>query len=448
MPETDIEDSLPDETEELHPDHLLVIRLSAILEAFSLGQSEILRLAEYVEDRSTEIDNAKKRASQLITAQLDAAEVVDDEVIDRLLLLFQEVEDEDDATLSMEERENAFSSALRDAADDLPPGHTSTYVESVLRALHMPPSANVLLSSLLVSLVGELEVLVNQLARAGFERQPRTLDDSGRGYTWVEISRYESLADMRDAVVDRAIEDVLRGSLDEWVAYFDKRFKIGPIGVAKEFLAQETIQRRHCIVHNGRLVSSQYLERLARFKPTAELHDELDVDGAYLRRAADTLYVVGYGLVWAMAFKLCGDAEHREYMAGVFANRTYFLLQERRYDLVRALGATIPTNLIEEDSALVIRVNYWLAHKLDGKFDAVRSEVEDLKVASRSRQFNLVKHALLDEVEEAYRVAQSMIRDDELKQAHLFTWPLLAGVREYMRKESKVPGVAHEDDAE
>lgn len=446
-PVDDTQDADEEEVEPASPDSVYALRIAGLLSTYSLRQAEVLRLAEYMEERSAEIDNAAARARALIRAQLDAVEKVDEIAIEKLIGLFEDIQDDDENDLSQDDRRDAFVTALQDVSDSLPEGRASTYMDSVLRAIHAPPGANLLRSSLLVTLVGELEMFINHLARACFERQPETLDDSGRSFSWTEISRHDSIADMRDAVVDRAIEDVLRGSLTEWVDYFVKRFKISDVAIARTLSAQEAIQRRHCIVHNGGAVSSQYLERLASFSLKVEVGDDLDVDTNYLREASDVLFLVAYSLAWALGFKLCGDPETREALASRFANRTYFLIQEGRFDLVKLIGRSVPLEKLEEETALVMQVNYWLAFKLSGDFESIRSEVLALKVNSKSRRFNLAKFALLDQHEEALRVAESMIRDDELKSEHLFTWPLLAGVRDLLRKKSESPEVATDEPA-
>lgn len=431
-------DDDPHHAEEPSPDRVFVIRLATLLEHFTVRQGEILRLASYMDEREAEIDNAAQRARDLIRDRLGEP---DEGAVDRLISVFTAIDGDDlgDKDLTPQERQDAIVTGLQEVSASLPEGHDTTYIEAVLRAIQAPPGANMLRSSLLVLLVGELEMLVSLLARACVERHPAALDDSGRTFTWSQISRYESIADMRDAVVDRTIEDVMRGSLTEWIDYFVSRFKISPVEPASRFPAQEAIQRRHCVVHNAGLVSSTYLERLSKFRPTAEVDDELVVDSEYLRNAADALYMVAFALTWSLGYKLCAADDERATLATTFANRTYFLLQERRFGLVKQIGATAPLDKIDEITALTIRVNHWLAHKLLGEFDSVRPEVEQLDVRSKSRLFNLAKSALLDEHEEASRIAQSMIRDEELRPEFLFTWPLLAGVRDFIRKKSSDP---------
>lgn len=434
-----------DETEEEEPltaDEVFSLRLRDALASFAARQAEILRLAAFMDERAAEIDSAAQRAKELIRVQIGD---INEDAVHQLIDLFTELSESDlgDEDLSPEDRQSAIAEAFREITQSLPEDLVPTYMDGAMRAIETPPAVGMLRSSLLVSMVGELEMLVNFVARACFERQPTALEDSGREFSWAEITAHSSIDDFRDHVVDRAIEDVLRGSLTEWMDYFVRRFKIGPVVAAQSFEAKEAIQRRHCIVHNAGMVSSQYLDRLKEHKVKAQVGDDLEVTPEYLREAADTLYLVAYSLCWSLGFKLISENEAKEMMTGTLANRTYYLLQERRFGLVRSIGRSAPLDKIDELSSFVIRVNYWLAHKLDGKFDKVRSEVQSLDVKARSRQFNLAKHALLDEDAEAYRLAQSMIRDGDLRPEFLFTWPLLSGVRDYARKKSETEDVDH-----
>lgn len=435
-PPTPEEEEQEEEVEELTPDMLFFLRIRDALGVFSVRQNELLRLAGFMDERAAEIDNATQRARELIRGQLDE---IDETAIDQLVTLFTELDQADlgDGDLSPEDRQSAISTALQEITEGLPDGVASTYMDGVLRAVHAPPGVGILRSSLLVSLVGELEMLVDFLARACYERQPSALQDSGRQFTWGEIAEYESIDELRDHVVDRMIEDVLRGSLSEWVDHFVRKFKVAPISLAGSFAAQEIVQRRHCIVHNAGQVSVAYIDRLSQFDLKVEVGDDLEVSSEYLQEAADTLYLIAFSLSWALGFKLISEPDAIDGLETTFANRSYFLLRDRRYELVCRIGKEAPLSKIDESSRFVIQVNYWLAHKLAGKFEVVRQEVEGLEVATRSRNYNLAKHALLDEYEDAYRIAQSMIRDESLKPEHFFTWPLLAGVRDFARRKNE-----------
>ncbi|VXB88481.1 conserved hypothetical protein [Citricoccus sp. K5] len=419
---------------ELSPDEFLSERLIRLLELMANRQSEILRLASFMDDRETEVDNAARRAREQIQDRLGSS--INDDGVDELVEVFESFNTPDPTSdLSNEEREEAFIKALIDMESKLPDGHMSTYLDSVIRALRTPPSSHFLRSSLLVSLVGELEMVVNQIARAAVERQPNTLKGGDRQLTWAEISQFESIDEIRDSFVDKIIDEIFRGSLSDWMDFFAKKFKLPRILRAETFEALEVVQRRHCIVHNAGLVSAAYLSKLEKFDVTKAIDDPLVVDTKYLQNAADTLFSIAFSLVWSIGTKLCASEDVKHDFFSHLADRTYHLLQDRRYDLLKQLGKDAPIDKLKDTTSLIFKVNVWLSYKYSNDFDVVREEVVKFDTSARSRDFQLAKAALLDDVEDAKMIADSMLRDGVLSRAHYVTWPLLSKVREFDRLE-------------
>lgn len=422
------------------PGEVFTVRLRGLLNTFSLRQSEVLRVSEFLDDRATELNDAKLRAKRRIQQAL--AEV-DDEVLDRYLRVVTGFDEDAEQELTSSERTNALIDALRELGTELPEGTESTYMNAVLRTVRPSVGPSFLHSSLLMTLVGELEMVINQIARACFEIRPTSLQESGKTFTWAEISDYDSIDDLRDNVVDRTIDDLLRGSLQDWTKFFENRFKIGPVKAAASFEAVEAVQRRHCIVHNAGAVSNQYLEKLAGFSIDTKLNDPLPVDKEYLERAADTLYLVAYSLIWALGVQLNPEERWRTALVNALTNRTMFLLQEGRFDLVRQIGESAPIATMKgedlEYAAFILQVNRWIAMKELGQFGRERDAVQNLPVRNRDNSYKLARFALLDLNEEAYELAQRMIADGDLMPEHLLTWPLLRGVRDYARSRLNDP---------
>lgn len=428
-----------EEGRELSPGEAFYAQLSLLIATFSHRQSEVLRVSEYFAAHEAEVNDAKQRAKRRIRQELQE---VDEGVLDRYLRIFEDFDVARDAEgVDRTERETAFADALREVGRELPANVDSTYLDAVLRSIRPSVGAGYLHSSLLMILVGELEMFINRVARACFEARPTALDQGERTLTWAQIANHDSIADLRDWVVDRTIEDLLRGSLLDWVQFFEKRFGIPKIKAARSFEAVESVQRRHCIVHNAGLASQQYLDKLADFPITVKLNDELGVDADYLARAADTMFLVGYSLTWALGVKINPEPQWNEALISALANRTMFLLQERRYDLVRRIGKDVPLSSLkgerEEYCGFILQVNRWIAFKELGEFDLVRGEVESYPVSTRSNNYKLAKLALLDDNDEAYELAERMIRDGDLPESHLLNWPLLRGVRDIARARER-----------
>ncbi|CAM4190932.1 hypothetical protein JAAN108728_15405 [Janibacter anophelis] len=414
------------------PQMVFMDKLVSELSRLASSQDEVLRLARIIDERAAEVDDAAQRAREFLRVQLDAD--LDDEGLQRLMgVIMNAVKDPTgEDVLTEEDRREAFAKAVEDAVSDLPEGQASAYLAAVGRAISGPPSGHYLHRSLMVTLVGELEMLVNSTARACFELKPGALSASEHMMSWNEMSKFNSLDDVRESLVDRVIEDVMRGSLDDWMSFFAKRFSIGKVAASDQFPAQEVLQRRHCIVHNAGNASRLYIKKLERFPECKAIEGErLLVDSVYLREAADILYGLAYSLVWSAGFDLLKDEHARSHLGRSLANECYFLLQNRRFHLVIDICNNAPIKRLPEEHYLILLVNRWLAYKRTGRFQEVEKEVRDFKTATKSKEFQLARLALLDSTEEAWSLAQSMLKNDELSAAHYAAWPLLSEVRAY-----------------
>jgi len=426
----EIEDGTP-----LTPDEAMYARLTISFRRLAARQNEIMRLARYVKERAEEIDDAKLRAKQLIEQRLTE---IDEHAIEELMDSFLPfVRDSiDDENLSEEERDEAVSKALTEIVGSLPDGAISSYLESVIRVAGSPPAVPMLYSSLVVSLVGELETLVGEITRALYEHDPIKLEDSERQFKWSEIAAFGTLDEFRAHAIERAVEAMLHGSFSDWLGFLQTKFDVKAPRLAAEFEAIEIVQRRHAIVHAGGLASRQYLDKLSKFKELdVALEDELEVTFEYLARAADVLLVVALGLVSSAGFKVCKQDEIVEAFEDAIANRCFFLLQERRFGAVKMIVEQVPRDRMKsESSRLIIQVNGWIAMKALGEFEKCIKEVKAFDVSARSNDMVLAKLTLLGEIKPAYALARKMVDSGDLKQEHWLTWPLLEDLREHHRK--------------
>ena len=423
-------------TRQLTEDEVFVLDLRQSFQDFYVKQSEILRVAGYVDDKQVELDDKRENARKMLIAELD--DELNEGVFDRLmdLLSWPILEgapvQEGDTELG---REN-FVRIYQDLIAEAPDGHFPAYLDVAMRAQWAEPSGDLLYGSLLVTLVGALETMINEVARLTVKRVPSTLATSERSWTWAELSVFESLDQARDDAVDKMVDKLFRGSLNDWIDFFVEKYKISPIAAAKTFEAQEIIQRRHCIVHNGGRASPQYDANLKQYGRPKAQGEQLNVDLDYLRRASDQTLLIAYSLVWSLTAKLCASGKTRDRMWAYLTDMTYRLLQAQRFDLVKEIGRMAPRDALSEQNSLTIQINTWLAHKFDGSFDEVRDQVSDFDIMAKSKVFQLAKLALLDDHEKASSLAEAMMRDQELPRSYYLTWPLLAGTREYQRTHS------------
>lgn len=436
-----VEFSPPWETPAPPPDARLVDRIIGSLRQLSDRQSELIRLARGVDERSSEVDDAAKRAREFIEERLD--DQLDDDGLARLVELLQEqITSRAHGRSSPSDQKRVLATALEEVLSDLPDGHSGEYLRATVRALSVPKSGHFLHNSLLVLMAGELEMFVNKVARACFECRPDSLSGE-QSLRWHEVSAHESMDAIRDSLVDRTIEDLMRGPLIEWMDFFKKTFGISEIKAAKRYGVQEALQRRHCIVHNVGRASSLYTKKLESFSEhNIETGSSLEVDSHYLRSAADSMLEIAYSLVWAVGDKLCIDDAVRELLFRELGDIIYDLLQRRRFDLVIQVTSEAPIHRLPEGTGLIMKVNRWVAYKEMDRLASVKKEIEAFDTSTRSREFQLAKFALLDMHPEALKLVESMLDSGDLSRAHYLAWPLLRGVRSHERELGEGNAVA------
>lgn len=439
----------------LSPEGTFVNRIARLLKTFSYRQSEVLRVSELFSEYQEEVDDPRSRAARRLRRSIQE---YNDSVLDSYVDFFTEMTSVREAGAGGKESqpeestdlrstsEEDFIHRLQDLGRDLPTGQSYAYIDACVQSLHRSAGSSYLHPSLLMILVGEVEMLVNYLARACFEFHPDALKDSEKSLAWADISQFASVDDIRDSLVDRVVEDLLRGSMLDWVRFFEAKWKVPEVKAAREFLAVEAVQRRHCIVHNAGLASRQYVERmqaLSSVKSSVKVDDHLEVTDDYLKRAADQLYLVVFSLAWGVAFKLCKERTSQTELWATFSGEVYDMLLDGRPELARQLVEGVPIEKaasVSEDaefSSFYMRVNRWIAFKELGRFDEVRDEVAALPVATRSNKFKLAKHALLGEVEEAYCLANEMLESGQLTEYEIVTWPLLRQVAKFATSDQQ-----------
>lgn len=422
------------------PGEIFGMRVERTLRSYYDKQSEIIRLSHYIAEREREIDDRLERAVQIVSSKIKGT--CDRIAISKLLeIVSKEFSDSSNLDLSEDEQNQQlgeFVKQLQKTADSIPQEYFPTYFETVLEVLKAPQGAPILRSSLLVSLVGDFEVMVSELIRACYEYQPGRLNESEKTFTISQLEKFADFSEVREYLISQIVDDVLRGSLDDWIAFFVRKFGVEEIADVGQFAVQELMQRRHCIVHNAGLVSGRYLDNLKKFRVDAELDDNLCVSREYLQRSADALFLIAYSLCWDLGFNLVKDSDLRTRNVNVLVDYTMRLLVDDRLDVARRIGDSIHELKSDDFVKLTVKVNRWLAYKFSGSFDLVRHEVVALDLRGKSRLYNLAKCTLLDEDEEAIEVANSLLNDGTITLHNMFTWPLLRNIRG--RVETKIAG--------
>lgn len=283
--------------------------------------------------------------------------------------------------------------------------------------------------SSLISLVSLVESFLSQLLHAFFHKHPSALNANEKQFTFEELSRFSDLNDARAYLVSWKIENLLRGSYEDWIEYFKKQMKLDLTIAAKhhEYLV-ESFQRRNLFVHNDGVVNKIYLLKVSKSLSESEmLNKKLGVSKSYLFSAIDRFE----SSFLQLAFELWAKCEKTsEKRPQIIIHSVYDALQNKRWHVATELA-----EVVEKDKAateidiLMAKINSWIARKYFEDKNKVLEEVKAFDVSAKDDLFKLAKYCLLDETESALAFAKRLEKAKQITFLHLKEWPLFEDLR-------------------
>ncbi len=302
------------------------------------------------------------------------------------------------------------------------------------RAVVTPNRQMLLRSSLLTMAVSAFEVLLGALASRHYELHPGNLSNDRR-FSFKEISAFDSLDEVQDAAIAHRVYQLLQEPLDQWSKWLDKDSGLGVKleNLAIDFpLLVEIIQRRHVIVHNGGVVSQQYLDRMSFDGDPPAIGAHLHVSQAYLTAALEQLDTAGNLTAVGVWAKERPDLEGQA--VSVLSNRMEQLLFDGRWPALRKICSIGKKIASFELQANVFKVNEWLAIKRIEGLDGIKAEIRDnWDTTALEPQFRLVELALLDLSDAFFQQAPTTLANGRIHPEQLKIWPVFDELREDAR---------------
>ncbi|MGD0513083.1 MAG: hypothetical protein ABSA29_07265, partial [Terriglobales bacterium] len=144
--------------------------------------------------------------------------------------------------------------------------------------------------SFVVSLISQYDAFLGSLVRAIFNNRPEMLKASGLTLSFSQLSEFSSIDSARDYILEKEVENLLRGSHSEQFDWMENKFDVKlrkDLPVWPTFV--EVAERRNLFVHCDGHVSSQYLrvcqEQKAPLETSTVLGSKLGVSPAYFESA-------------------------------------------------------------------------------------------------------------------------------------------------------------------
>lgn len=303
---------------------------------------------------------------------------------------------------------SAFVSAIQPEASGL--AHLSAdqvfYLRSYITAKMKEPRTPTLLRALFVTVVGTIEPLVTRLVRILLYQQTP--------------SDYASLA---DSSLDDESRRLCYGSPWTWRRVLVERFGISSLDKVIDWQRLSRLwQDRNVIVHRGSVIDTRHSLVTGSVANTA-----LVLEPVELRGVIDEIGAARFGLV-------AGVWDHMTPGMGAVASQMSggpFIesLRAGRWRQAEGLARLAQAFATDPESAAAEEVNRLLARDVGLGLDAIRNEVEQLDSSALGPKFQLARHILLRQDNEAVALLRELLADGHVEDSDIRDWPIFDRLR-------------------
>ena len=287
---------------------------------------------------------------------------------------------------------------------------------------------------LIVTLVSRFDDFLGQLLRLALSQNPDWIISSEKTISYKELIALKSVDIAIEGIIQKEVENLLRGSHEEQIQYIDDKLKIGiadNFSKLKDFY--EVAERRNLFVHTGGSVSHQYLDKCKSFgfKSSNKVGDKLTSNEDYFNSAFLVYFEMGLRIAQAsyrrvFPDKLLDADRSLNNLAVKFMNLGEYYLSE----IITEFDIGIPKKLRSDDSEFLYfaKINRAISYKFQGKDFEVCLNNVDWQVFHPKYALSL--HVLREE----YADAAKLMHTDEIKSTvgkeGIRTWPIFRFFRE------------------
>lgn len=137
--------------------------------------------------------------------------------------------------------------------------------------------------------------------RAIFTSRPEILSSSEKNISFKDLHEVGSIDEMRKRIIDREVENIMRGSHSDQLAWIDSRLKTTLSEHQLWPSLVEIFERRNLITHTNAQISLQYLSICRNAGVDVKdlkVGDRLTVSSDYLKKSTYSLIEFGLSIVY------------------------------------------------------------------------------------------------------------------------------------------------------
>lgn len=283
--------------------------------------------------------------------------------------------------------------------------------------------------SYITSLISLYDAYIGKLIKVMLYNKPEMLNASDKTFSYSTLSIFENLEQVREHILEKEVETVLRKSHAEHFDWLEKKLSISlknGLEIWPTFI--ELTERRNLFVHNDGIVTSQYLNicknHKVKFEEKPVLGSTLKADPEYFNQAYECIFEIGVKLGQVMWRKICPDEtnEADEQMISLSLD----LIAEEKYSLAIKLLKFIldvPRAKLSGEIKYMFKVNLAQAYKWNNQEEKCLEILNTEDFSALAYKFKLANAVLRDDFVIASELMKR-IDHEEMPKGVWTDWPL------------------------
>lgn len=289
-------------------------------------------------------------------------------------------------------------------------------------------------NSVLMAFVSEYDIFIGNLLKEIYSNFPDYLKSCEREFTYAEISSYSEIDAIKQVVINKEVESVIRESHKTQLIKIANKFGLDTLSKFDNYgKFIEITQRRNIIVHCDGNISEQYINECkeAGYNTEKNIGDKISCDFPYLLDTYKILCEVSIKLFQILLRKITKDTM---WLDEYILSTSYEFLKKEQYDLSELIinfGINKPVKISQEIIKKMMQINLAQCYKYQNK-TADLNKIIRQDWSSCSNEIKVALEVLKENDEGVYKLMKKIGTGENAIATKIsyLEWPLYKNYRE------------------
>ena len=304
---------------------------------------------------------------------------------------------------------------------------------------------------MVIGLISSYDAFLSNILRTIFNAHEEIIFNSERMIAFNDISRFSSIQEAKNYIIDKEVETVIRKSHHEQFKWMEGAFKTplrSNLDVWPKFI--EICERRNLLTHTGGKISQQYIDNCKEHKcqiGNVGVGEKLHVGSQYFSESVDAVSEIGIKLCYVMWRKFSkseqdrADSRYNEVCFNLIENRSYGLAEE----LLKFGVITLSKGGSDRTRRMMI-VNLANSVRLQGKKDEAIKIIDKEDWSATGTEFQVCSKAAKGDLDAVLALMKGIGPNDMSMDATTYrNWPVFRELRRDKRFSETFREVFGED---